>query len=94
MIIQLVSNASHDVFHYIYLIILFSCWIRGFFYLQTFKKTRYLVEMITQVFIDIVAFLFIFIYFTIAFILLYENVDKEHESINKIILMSIGEVED
>ena len=48
--------------------------------------------MITQVFIDILPFLAIFVYFTIAFILVYENVDANEVSISSIFLLSLGEV--
>lgn len=50
--------------------------------------------MISRVTLDIKHFLLIFLYFSIGFILLYENIDESEESINSIVLMSIGEVQD
>ena len=50
--------------------------------------------MISRVILDIKHFLLIFLYFSIGFIFIYENIDQSEESINSIVVMSIKEVQD
>jgi hypothetical protein len=44
-----------------------TCWLKYLFYLSLFKKTRYLTQMIKEVLIDLVPFMFVMAIIVVGF---------------------------
>ena len=84
------SNENADTTLIVLLII---CWFRGVTFLKTFKRFRNLVAMIGRVFLDMINFLVLLLYTSVAFVMLNENIDDSKPNIESIFLLNFGEME-
>ena len=60
-------------------VLLFS-WVRGISYFRIIKKTRYYINLLRNVLVDIMPFMFILLYSTLAFSVIFEVLDIENSS--------------
>jgi WD40 repeat protein len=61
-------------------LVLFVSWIRGISYFRLIKNTRYYVNLIYEVIFDIIPFLTILFYSTVAFSLIFRSLMKEDDT--------------
>ena len=61
-------------------VVLMFSWARGISYFRIIKKTRYYINLLRNVLVDIMPFMFILLYSTLAFSIIFEVLDVEDKS--------------
>jgi len=72
LFIEIGLEANEKLFVFLTLL----SWIRGISYFRLFQKTRYLIDLISEVFSDMTSFLALLLYSTLAFSLIFVAITK------------------